>query len=73
MSKVEQNLAAESAGVGEQGGAVISSGAAVTTDRDDSTITLGVPVRRGEGVITSVRITDAVRQPRPEAVRRNAK
>ncbi|EKS6645794.1 phage tail assembly protein [Enterobacter hormaechei] len=26
-------------------------------------MTLGVPVRRGEGVITSVRITDAVRQP----------
>ncbi|WP_436882775.1 phage tail assembly protein [Enterobacter asburiae] len=63
MGKVEQNVGAEGAGAGAQGDAVISPGAAVTTDRDDSTITLGVPVKRGEGVITSVRITDAVRQP----------
>ena len=63
MSKAEQNLAAEDADVTAQSDSVMTSGVVVTTEQDDSTIAFGVPVRRGEGVITSVHITDAVRHP----------
>ncbi|WP_258306078.1 phage tail assembly protein [Enterobacter sp. CGMCC 5087] len=48
MGKTEDNLMAEEE---------------ITSEQDDSMITLSVPVERGGGSIASVRITDAVRQP----------